>query len=227
MFKSGQKGLIKTECTARSLVRKTGLSVGTSFLYVALLALLGSCGNSKSASLNIGLSVTPEKVFLVPGKGTSCVALAAVKGTEDPADPDVSGERALFSDFSIQWRSADALTISSMRATVSGFGLESTDGKQVIEFDEAELTALLGLENLTIEGEASRTQVTVSSSSTSRKGPTTPFEPCGLHIGGIKTKTTVSSGTFTVKLELVGYSTAADGTQAPVRQSTTVRAEKF
>lgn len=204
-----------------------GTSFGVALLYLSMASLLGSCGNSKSASLNIGLSVTPEKVFLVPGTGTSCVALADVKGTEDAATPDVSGERALFNDFSIQWRSADALTISSMRVTISGFGLESPDGKQVIEFDEAELTALLGLENLTIEGEPNRTQVTVSSSSTSRKGPTTPYEPCGLHIGGIKTKTTVSSGTFTVKLELVGYSTAADGSQAPVRQSTTVRAEKF
>lgn len=198
-----------------------------SFLWLATAILLGSCGNSKSASLNIGLSVTPEKVFIVPGSGSSCVSLAEAKGTDESATADISGERALYNDFSIQWRSPDALTISSLRATVSGFGLDSADGKQVIEFDEAEITALLGLDNLTIEGEAGRTQVTVSSSSTSRKGPTTAYEPCGLHLGGIKTKTSVSSGTFTVKLELVGFATASDGSQSPVRQSTTVRAEKF
>jgi len=203
-------------------VRTTSVAI-----YVALGLLLVSCGNSKSASLNVGVSITPEKVFLVPGSGTSCVALAAAKDTDDAPEADVSGERALFSDLSIQWRSADALTISSLRATVSGFGLEDSGGKQVIDFDEAELTALLGLENLTIEGLANRTKVTVSSSSTARKGPTTPYSPCGLHLGGIKTKSTVTSGTFTIKIELVGFSTAADGSQAPVRQSTTVRAEKF
>jgi hypothetical protein len=203
-------------------VRTTSVAI-----YVSLGLLLGSCGNSKSASLNVGISITPEKVFLVPGSGTSCVSLAAVKGTDEAPEADVNGERALFSDLSIQWRSADALTISSLRATVSGFGLAGAGGKQVIDFDEAELTALLGLENLTIEGLANRTRVTVSSSSTARKGPTTPFSPCGLHLGGIQTKSTVTSGTFTIKIELVGFSTAADGSQAPVRQSTTVRAEKF
>jgi hypothetical protein len=223
--------MLKThEANIHTIIKKLGRYVRSnksSILYVALGLLLGSCGNSKSASLNIGISVTPEKVFLVPGSGTSCVALAEVKGTDEAPTADISGERALFSDLSIQWRSADALTISSLRATVSGFGLESGNGKQVIDFDEGELKALMGLENLTIEGEANRTQVTVSSSSTSRKGPTTAFAPCGLHLGTIKTKTTVSSGTFTIKLELVGFSTAADGSQAPVRQSTTVRAEKF
>jgi len=214
---------------AHNPIMTLGRSVRTTSvaIYVALGLLLGSCGNSKSASLNIGISVTPEKVFLVPGSGTSCVSLAAVKGTDDAPEADVNGERALFSDISIQWRSADALTISSLRATVSGFGLAGSGGKQVIDFDEAELTALLGLENLTIEGLANRTQVTVSSSSTARKGPTTPFSPCGLHLGGVQTKSTVTSGTFTIKIELVGFSTAADGSQAPVRQSTTVRAEKF
>lgn len=200
---------------------------GLTMLYAAFVVLLGSCGNTNNASVNIGLSVTPEKVFLVPGSGTSCVALAEVKGTDDAANADVSGERALFRDFSIQWRSPDALTISSLRATVSGFGLDSADGKQVIEFDEAEITALTGLDNLTIDGDADRSKVVVSSSSTELKGPTAAYEPCGLHVGGIKTKTTVSTGTFTIKLELVGYSTSADGSQAPVRQSATVRAEKF
>ncbi|MBN8539717.1 MAG: hypothetical protein J0L82_04950 [Deltaproteobacteria bacterium] len=202
-------------------IRPTGFSV----LYVVLAMILGSCGNSKSASLNIGLSVTPEKVFVVPGAGSSCTALADAKDTDTPADADVGGERALFSDFSIQWRSPDALTISSLRATLSGFAIDG--GKQVIDFDEGEITALTGLDNLTIESEANRTQVTVSSSSTARKGPTTDYAPCGLHLGGIKTKTTVASGVLTIKIELVGYSTAADGSQAPVRQSTTVRAEKF
>lgn len=216
----GDRSPLKTRAATISLLLKSAL-----FLSVALP--LSGCGENKSASLNIGLSVTPEKVFVVPGSGTSCVALADVKGTDDAATPDVSGERALFSDFSIQWRSADALTISSLRATVSGFGLDSGDGKQIIDFDENEIKALTGLENLTIEAEANRTQVTVSSSSTSRKGPTTLFEPCGLHLGGIKTKTSITSGTFTIKIELVGFSTAADGSQAPVRQSTTVRAEKF
>ncbi len=218
-----------------TLLRTNNGSLGQSpFFFIGKLAicglttvLLGSCGTSKSASLNIGLSVTPEKVFIVPGTGTSCVALAAVKGTDDSATPDLTGERALYSDFSIQWRSPDSLTISSLRATVSGFGLESSTGKQVIEFNEAEIKALLGLDNLTIEKETGRTQVTISSSSTARKGPTTEYEPCGLHLGGIQTKTTVSSATFSVKLELVGYSTAADGSQSPVRQSTTFRAEKF
>lgn len=217
----------KTKNDTCSRVRAPGIPLASTLLYAAFAVLLGSCGNSKSASLNIGLSVTPEKVFLVPGTGASCTALAEVKGTDDTATPDVSGERALFSDFSIQWRSADALTISSLRATISGFGLDSGDGKQVIEFDEAEITALTGLEDLTIEGEANRSKVTVSSSSASRKGPTTAYVPCGLHLGGITTKTTVASGTFTIKIELVGYSTAVDGSQAPVRQSTTVRAEKF
>lgn len=203
------------------IVQANGLSI----VYVALTLLLVSCGNSKSASLDIGLSVTPEKVFVVPGAGSSCKALAEVKGTDDLAAGDVGGERALFRDFSIQWRSPDALTISSLRATVTGFALES--GKQVIDFDEAEIAALTGLENLTIEGEAGRTKVTVSSSSAARKGPTTVFVPCGFHIGGIKSKATVPTGTFTIRIELVGYSTAADGSQAPVRQATTVRAEKF
>lgn len=199
--------------------------IGKILFFGFIAILLGSCGNSKSASEKIGLSVTPEKVFVVPGSGNSCVALATAKENDETPTPDVAGERALFSDFSIQWRSPDALTISSLRATISGFGLESTP--QVIDFDEAEITALLGLENLTLEAETNRTVVTVSSSSTSRKGPTTVFAPCGLHLGGIKTKTTVTSGTFTIKIELVGYSTAADGSQEPVRQSTTVRAEKF
>lgn len=200
----------------------------SALLGVMAVVALSSCSPNKDAGAYIALSVSPDKPFIVPGKGSSCVALTAARAAgTDTVEADVAANRIKYESFRLQWRSLDALTIVGLRATVTGVGI---DGSYVQDFSEDEMKALFGLTTLTV---AATTVTTarpidiVSNDSQTTKPVSGTYAPCALHIGGIKIKDTVKAFTAQVKIELVGFSTAADGTQAPVRKSVTARAELF
>lgn len=196
---------------------------------LALFPFIASCSPSLDAGAFIAIGISPEKTFIVPGKGTSCVAAATAKASGETATADLSEYRALFDNFHLQWKSPDALTISAMKVTIKGFGIDG--GEQTLTISDAELYALLGLENGTIAVDTSTggtgRPIDINSNSATGKGSSSPYAPCGLHLAGIKPKTGVKAFTAQVKVEVVGYSTSATGVQAPVRQSTTAKAQAF
>lgn len=202
------------------------------FLLSVFMALpLLSCSPQKDAGAFVAIAVSPDKPFIVPGKGASCVAAAAAKAAgSDFPENDVEEYRILYQSFKLQWKSVDALTVVSLKATVTGFGI---DGEVEIKFDEGEIAALLGRADLTIPKESDMTVTeryvdVISNDTTSTKPATSDYAACGLHLGGIKVKDGVKSFTAQVKIELVGFATSrADGSQSPVRKTTTARAELF
>jgi hypothetical protein len=214
---------------------------------VSIFGLL-SCGTSNDAGLNLGVSVSPEKAYVVPGKGISCVAQATAKTADTVPTADIDGERILFNHFKIQWRSPNAFTVAQIKLTLFSTGLagaETTTGKEVI-LSEEETAALLGLANLTIDyanpytgpdGQPVDRKIDIDSTSTTIKSSTSAYAPCGLQIGGLATTPGVKTYTARVKIEVLGYMTACDeknpdgtclsGIQTPVRQSVTVSAQKY
>ncbi len=206
------------------------LNKGAVVLFLGVLLAISGCGETGGPSADIAIGITPNKVFIVPGTGSSCVAYAAAKidGTEIVAR-DLNADRAYFQNFTLQWRSPDALTISEFVIEMKGSALASEEGQE-LALSEEEIRALTGLADLTIEQDDNRSASTaynLESNSTRRKGPADPYAPCGLHISGIATKPEVNSGAISIKVTLRGYATDKQGNQKPIRQSTTVRAEKL
>lgn len=197
---------------------------------LAVAMFMGSCSETDGPSADIAIGITPSKVFIVPGTGSSCRAFATAKqNSEDTVERDLTGERAYFQNFTLQWRSPNALTISEIAIEMTGSVLKGEEG-QKLALDEAEIQALTGLEDLTIERDdnrSARLPYNLESNSTQRKGPADPYAPCGLHISGISTKETQNTGSISIKITLRGYSTDSEGNQKPIRQTTTVRAEKL
>ncbi len=195
------------------------------------IGLLNSCAPKKDAGAYVAIAVTPEKPFIVPGKGASCVSLAKAKvDAADVPESDVVENRILYSAFKLNWKSVDALTVVSLKATVTGFGI---DGENVIKFDETEIAALLGKSDLTIPKEDDpgvliRSVNVISNDVETTKPAASKYAACGLHLGGIKLKEGVNAFTAQVKIELVGFATSrADGSQSPIRKTAIARAELF
>ncbi|MDX9732394.1 MAG: hypothetical protein RBT63_11535, partial [Bdellovibrionales bacterium] len=89
----------------------------------ALPLVVGGCGATNDAGAELGLAVVPSKVYIVAGRGSSCVAETAAKTADaEFANMDVSGERVFFPSFRMQWRSPDELVVVGVRATISGRG---------------------------------------------------------------------------------------------------------
>lgn len=191
---------------------------------------VSNCSETGGPSADIAIGISPSKVFIVPGTGSSCVAYAAAKTqATEVVTRDLSADRAYFQNFSLQWRSPDALTISELVVEMTGSALTAEDG-QKLAFSEDEIRALTGLSDLTIEQDdnrSSKVPFNLDSNSTQRKGPADRYAPCGLHIAGITTDPDSTSGGVSIKVTLRGYSTDKAGNQKPIRQSTTVRAEKL
>lgn len=188
-----------------------------------------SCAPELDAGANIAIALSPEKAFIVPGAGISCISAAAAKvAGESLPTSDLSEHRALYTNFKLQWKSPGALNISALKVTIKGFGIEGES--QEITFSEEEIKALLGLEGGRIDALSTRTAsapTEINSSSSDNKGTASPYAPCGFHVSGISVKENVKSFTAQLKVEIVGYETKADGSQAPVRQSATARAQAF
>ncbi|CAN5487584.1 hypothetical protein BH10BDE1_BH10BDE1_25280 [soil metagenome] len=219
------------------------------FAVVALLSVCGlsSCGTSNDPGLNLGVSVSPEKAYVVPGKGISCVAQASAKASDEPAIADIEGDRILFNHFKLQWRSPDAFTVAQIKVTLFGTGVsgaETTTGKETV-LSEEETAALLGLTGLSIpyanpylnsDGTPVSRVLDIESTSTSSKA-STPYAPCGLQIGGLTSPVGIKTYSVKVKIEVLGYATDCseknkDGTclsgiQTPVRQTVNVSAQKY
>lgn len=221
-------------------ITKSGATIAS----LAIVAILGltSCGLNPDPGLNLGVSVSPDKAYVVPGKGSSCVAQATAKSADTVPTTDIDGDRILFNHFKIQWRSPDTFTIAQIKLTLFSAGIsgaESTNGKEVV-VTEQETAALLGLANLTIpyaNPYVPGRVVDIDSTSTSIKSSTSAYAPCGLQIGGIAAVAGVKTYNARVKIEVIGFSTSCDerntdgtclsGTQTPVRQSVTVSAQKY
>ncbi len=202
-----------------------------------------SCTTSKNAGLSLGVSLSPTKAFIVPGKGVSCVAQAAAKEAGGTPEADVSGDRVLFNRFAMQWRSNDKLTIASITATIFSSGISGADTIEGLEVsvDENEMAALLGLTGLSIPyaspyntGDVTRT---ISIDSTDATAKTSgPYAPCGFQIGGLASVEGVKTYSARIKIEVSGYKTKCllqedgsclDDEQTPVRQTVTVTAERY
>ena len=216
-----------------SISRRSILQTRKVLASAALLAVLfsaTSCSETGGPSADIAIGISPSKVFIVPGSGSSCVAYAEAKrSATDIVSRDLTADRAYFQNFSLQWRSPDALTISELVVEMTGSALTAEDG-QKLALSEDEIRALTGLADLTIEQDDNRSAsvaFNLDANSTRRKGPTDPYAPCGLHLYGIATKPDSTSGSVSIKVTLRGYATDKEGNQKPIRQSTTVRAERL
>ena len=177
-------------------------------LWLLQLGVLAGCGQSgKDPGEFIAIAVEPRSVFVVGGKGFSCVDLS-----EPPAFrlPTVQPNRAQFSNFKLQWKSDDKLIVTMIRTSVNSPNL---GGTYKSEISGAELDFLLG----TSGGEISGKQ-TINSND---PDPQKKAVRCGIHLGGINIPEDARSFTATVQFDVYGYSVAADGAQAPVKQSTT------
>lgn len=202
---------------------------------------LSSCALPKDPGATIGVSVTPDNAYIVPGKGVSCVAQAEAQTSGETATADVEGERVTFSRFALQWRSGDRLNIAQIRARIYSPGItgaDTTDGFEIV-ISEDEAAALLGRKNLNIDyanpyvADRTLTLDSMDSAKTSNG-----YAPCGLQLGGLVSVKTMTSYTARIKIEVIGFGTTCDtknattgacedGTQYPVRQSVTVRAQKY
>ncbi len=201
-----------------------------------------SCGAQQDPGANIGISVSPESAYIVPGKGISCVSRTTAKADDSIPVADIDGDRVSFNRFALQWRSGDQLTISSMTATFFSPGISGAEGTEgtKVEIGEEELIALLGLSNLTLgyadpyPGPDGVTRVqTIDSAATNKAAP---YTACGLQLGGIASSTTIKSYSARIKFEIIGFGQKCDtkeagvctgGAQYPVRQTVTVRAQKY
>lgn len=207
---------------------------------LALVSVSG-CGLKKDPGASIGLAVTPESAYIVPGKGISCVAQAKAQTDSTTPTADIEGERVTFSRFALQWRSGDRLTIAEIRATIFSDGItgaDTTDGFKVTVSEE-EAAALLGLNTLTIpySNPYNANQVlTVDSTATTKTSQ--GYAPCGLQLGGLVSATGKTTYSARIKIEVIGFGETCDtrntttgacesGAQYPVRQSVTVRAQKY
>ncbi len=214
---------------------------------LALVAglILTSCTTSKDPGLSLGVSLSPTRAFIVPGKGVSCVAQAVAKGSGETPVADVSGDRVLFNRFAMQWRSNDKLTIASITATIFSSGISGASGIEgsEVSIDENEMAALLGLTGLSIPyaspydtGTTVRT-ISIDSTDATAKGGSSPYAPCGFQIGGLISVEGVKTYSARLKIEVSGYKTkcvlntvdgtCSDGEQTPVRQTVTVSAERY
>lgn len=216
---------------------------------VAAALTVTGCGPNKDAGLSLGVSISPDKAYIVSGKGISCVARATAKKDDSIPVADVSGDLVLFSRVALQWRSGDKLTISSVKATVFSAGISGADGVDGLEIiiSEDELAALFGLPTLTIPFDTSvphradfKTDIDSTDPAAKPGSLAKPYVPCGLIIGGLAGKKDVKTYSARIRIELTGYKTAcvlgatdstknicSDGELSPVRQSVTVTAQKF
>lgn len=213
------------------------------YFAVATVLLSGlSCSKKNDPGAEIAISVSPESALIVPGKGSSCVARAAAKADSSVPANDIEGNRVTFSRFSLQWRSPDKLTVASIKAKVFSAGISGATGTEGLEItlDEAEIAALLGLTNLTIDylspyvTDNPDLARTVDSTAT-KSG--TPYAACGLQLGGLDSIKGFNTYSARIKIELEGFATncdqkaqdgvtCVDGAQRPVRQSITVHAQR-
>lgn len=198
-------------------------------LVIGLVGLAG-CDAKDSISGDIAISISPKTVYVVEGSGSSCVASAKAKADASTfPEKDLSEERALYKSFQLQWRSPDELIITSLVVEATGSALPP-DTTQNIVFEEDELKALTGLKDLVIEADPTRSDrqpYTLASDETRLKGPASSFAVCGFHISGIKTDPEKNSGNVNFLVTIRGYATDANGNQRPIRQWTTVTAEKL
>ena len=204
-----------------------------------------SCGKKNDPGINIGVAVVPDSAYVVPGKGISCVSKAAAKADSAAAEADIEGDRVTFNRVAIQWRSGDQLTIAQVRATFFSPGIDGaeTEEGKVVDIEEDEIAALLGLSNLTVPyanpfpGPNGETRViNIDSTDAARKSATT-YDVCGLQIGAIASSKTLKTYSARIKIEVIGFAQTCDekdtsgacinGAQYPVRQSITVRAQKL
>jgi hypothetical protein len=227
------------------------LSVKVAMVSLFSFFCLTSCGTALDPGMNLAISVSPEKPNVVPGKGVSCVSRSSAQASGTTASTDISADRIPFSKFVLQWRSNDKLTIAGIKVTIFSSGITGAgkaDGAS-IEISEEELTALLGLKNLTIDfgsfdsaGKPVGSRVvTIDSTDTTStqaiKTSTSAYAACGLQIGGLSSVTGIKTYTARIKIEVTGFSTACvydaatatctDGEQSPVRQSLTASAQKY
>ena len=213
-------------------------------LTISMLATLGAsgCGTSKDAGLGIGLSLSPNKAYIVSGKGVSCKAQASARKADTVPVGDIEGDRVLFNRFAIQWRSGDQLTIASIKATVFSSGIDGADKPEGFEFEmpQDEAAALLGLTDLTIPFSSSPfnadRSTTIDSTDPTLKSASKPYAPCGFQIGSLPSKKDSKTYTARIRVEVTGFrtrcvldntGTCTAGDQLPVRQNVTVTAEKF
>lgn len=212
-------------------------------LAIFAIILTTGCGAQKDAGLAIALAVSPDKAYVVPGKGVSCVAAATAKKDGSVPVADVTGDRIAFSRFVLQWKSGDRLTISSITSTIFSSGIDGADSVDGLPFtmDENEMTAMLGLDGLTVPFDATvpfnKDRITsIDSTSTALKSGSTPYAPCGFQIGSLASKKTSKTYSARIKIEVSGFRTACEldklgvcqpGEQTPVRQSVTVSAQKY
>jgi hypothetical protein len=204
---------------------------------LALVLTTLSCSPQKDPGANIALAVSPSRPFVVPGRGLSCIDLANLKANPTADLPgSVGANRILYSNFRLQWRSDEALTLTALRVKVK-IPERQTSGRtikkeQEISFDQDEIEALLGLDDATIPlnttvGSEPRV-VEINSNSTSQRDASSVYAACGLHVGGIEVGETTPDAYFAeVLIEVAGYATRSDGQQSPVRQSLTAQAEGF
>jgi len=205
--------------------------------FVALGLGILSCSPQKDPGANISMAVSPSRPFVVPGRGLSCIDLANLKANPTADLPgSVGANRILYSNFRLQWRSDEALTLTAMRVKVkiperqaSGRTIKK---EQEISFDQDEIEALLGLDDATIPINSSPGSepriVEINSNSTSQRDASSVYAACGLHVGGIEVGESTPDAYFAeVLIEVAGYATRSDGQQSPVRQSLTAQAEGF
>lgn len=196
-------------------------------IVAATLAIVAttSCGSKKDPGEFLGVDVTPDKAYIVPGSGKSCYDRMTTSGDNDPRS--LSEHRIFYRNLRLQWRSTDNLTISIIRITVSSPMLKG--GQSVTTFTEDEIESLTGGAGGVITGvEVEGQQKTIDSSDPAR-GDFIAEAACGLGVGGLAfVSQNPTPFTARVTVEVIGVAeNPGSGEQSPVRQKTTATAEYY
>lgn len=192
---------------------------------LAAVAVLGSssCGKKEDLGVNLGISLSPSEVYIQGGPGASCTDRAQAKNTGSTLQTSIGEYRVQFSNFKLEWRGTDPLTIWDIEVRIDGSGL-GTSYKSSLSAEEIE--ALLASSGSVVAAAPDPkngvyTNIVSNDATATARGATGDFAPCGFAIGGIPiTESTPSfSGTITVLVR--GYSESTSGEQTPVEQKTT------
>ncbi len=181
------------------------------FIFASTCMLLAGCGPKRDLGENVNFLVLPEKVIVGPGPMRSCVD--TVNGA---ITASVQGPLIFFPKLRLDWTSKEHfLLISSIRVTVTGFGIK--EGKYQTLLSPEEIAAMIGASI-----PPDRFVDTTNRTEDDPRGIDRNRAPCGLLVGGLPLVNGNATPSFRarVKVDIIGTSLSSDYTeQLFVRQT--------
>jgi hypothetical protein len=197
-------------------------------LATAFVALLSVSGCGAAGSQDLQISFLPNKAFLVPGTGSSCLdyaTYAANAGSGVELGASVQPYRVVYPQFSLTWTGSELLYVAFINVTVRGSNISG--GTTTIQLTNTDVEPMLGIGsgaafNGFLYPFTLTTPKTITTSTTRTFNPPggqpITFPPCSFTVGGISLTDSNRAFGGQVQIDVVGFSVAADGSQNAVQQ---------